>query len=85
MKNEICPIGVKKLEKQLKFQIYFRCVVYLCVTAASSSFLGLTKSDYLTLTSLVVSAVEGERCMDKMMCDAGKLVKKVKRAETFLR
>jgi len=47
--------------------------------------LGLSKEDYRTLTSLVLAAIEGEDCLEKMMCDAGKLVKKVKKADTFLR
>lgn len=54
-------------------------------SSPSSSLLGLSKEDYRTLTSLVLAAIEGEDCIEKMMCDAGKLVKKVKKADTFLR
>ena len=54
-------------------------------SATNTSFLGLNKEDYKTLTSLVLSAIEGEDCIDKLMCDAGKLVKKVKQADAFLR
>ena len=47
--------------------------------------MGLSKEDYRTLTSLVLTAIEGEDCIDKMLCDAGKLVKKVKQADAYLR
>lgn len=59
--------------------------VYYRSNNDSGSLLGLSKEDYRTLTSLVLAAVEGEDCIEKMMCDAGKLVKKVKKADTFLR
>ncbi|CAG7730467.1 unnamed protein product [Allacma fusca] len=60
-------------------------VYYRSLDGGSPSFLGLTKEDYHTLTSLVLTAIEGEDCIEKMMCDAGKLVKKVKKADAFLR
>jgi len=47
--------------------------------------MGFSKEDYRTLTSLVLAAIEGEECFEKMMCNAGQLVKKVKKADTFLR
>jgi hypothetical protein len=49
------------------------------------SFLGMNKDDYRALTSLVLTAIEGEDCMDKMMCDASKLVKRVKKADSYLK
>lgn len=57
---------------------------YFAITG-TPSLLGLNKEDFLTLTSLVLAAIEGEDCIEKMMCDASKLVKKVKKADTFLR
>jgi len=60
-------------------------VYYRSLDGGSPSFLGLSKEDYRTLTSLVLTAIEGEDCIDKMLCDAGKLVKKVKQADAFLR
>lgn len=62
-----------------------RSVFCLFNFIGASSVLGLSKEDYRTLTSLVLAAIEGEDCIEKMMCDAGKLVKKVKKADTFLR
>jgi len=59
--------------------------VYYRSNDGTPSVLGLSKEDYRTLTSLVLAAIEGEDCFEKMMCDAGKLVKKVKKADTFLR
>lgn len=60
--------------------------VYYRSNDGTPSVLGLSKEDYKTLTSLVLAAIEGEDCsIEKMMCDAGKLVKKVKKADTFLR
>jgi len=59
--------------------------VYYRSNNGTPSLLGLNKEDFLTLTSLVLAAIEGEDCIEKMMCDASKLVKKVKKADTFLR
>ncbi|ODM97197.1 hypothetical protein Ocin01_09492 [Orchesella cincta] len=59
--------------------------VYYRSNNGAPSLLGLSKDDFLTLTSLVLAAIEGEDCIEKMMCDASKLVKKVKKADTFLR
>lgn len=59
--------------------------VYYRSNDGAPSVLGLSKEDYRTLTSLVLAAIEGEDCFESMICDAGKLVKKVKKADTFLR
>jgi len=59
--------------------------VYYRSNDGAGSILGLGKEDYRTLMSLVLAAIEGEDCFEKMMCDAGKLVKKVNKADTFLR
>lgn len=59
--------------------------VYYRALQAAPSLMSMSKEDFRIVTSLVLAAVEGEDCMDKIICDASKLVKKVKKADTWLK
>jgi len=59
--------------------------VYYRALQAAPSLMSMSKEDFRIVTSLVLAAVEGEDCIDKIMCDASKLVKKVKKADSWLK